>query len=91
MHYKLGQLDECMYFRISSCAADGHYDHVSAFISSNENDNTATAECHAFLCPKRKMVNNSSILAYHNTKAPLTVEYVSTIFSVTINYSGSKF
>ncbi|CAG0902863.1 unnamed protein product [Darwinula stevensoni] len=39
-------------FRISHCTADAHYDHVFAFLATNPNE---TTECHAFLCPKRKM------------------------------------
>lgn len=39
-------------YKISYCSADAHYDHVFAFIATNDND---TCECHAFLCPKRKM------------------------------------
>ncbi|KAK7865617.1 hypothetical protein R5R35_009784 [Gryllus longicercus] len=39
-------------YRISYCSADATYDHVFAFIATNSNE---TMECHAFLCPKRKM------------------------------------
>jgi len=39
-------------YQISFCSADGYYDHVFAFLANNPND---TMECHAFLCPKRKM------------------------------------
>lgn len=39
-------------YKISYCSADAHYDHVFAFIATDDND---TCECHAFLCPKRKM------------------------------------
>lgn len=39
-------------FRISYCSADATYDHVFAFIGTNANE---TLECHAYLCPKRKM------------------------------------
>ncbi|XP_042206034.1 low density lipoprotein receptor adapter protein 1-B-like isoform X2 [Homarus americanus] len=38
-------------YKISYCSADAHYDHVFAFIATNDNE---TCECHAFLCPKRK-------------------------------------
>jgi hypothetical protein len=46
-------------FRISYCSADATYDHVFALIATNKND---TLECHAFLCPKKKMVRFISIL-----------------------------
>ncbi|XP_045606366.1 low density lipoprotein receptor adapter protein 1-A [Procambarus clarkii] len=39
-------------YKISYCSADAHYDHVFAFIATNDND---TCECHAFLCSKRKI------------------------------------
>ncbi|XP_066993552.1 low density lipoprotein receptor adapter protein 1-A [Anabrus simplex] len=39
-------------YRISYCSADATYDHVFAFIATNSNE---TMECHAFLCPKRKL------------------------------------
>ncbi|XP_059476028.1 low density lipoprotein receptor adapter protein 1-B-like [Neocloeon triangulifer] len=39
-------------YRISYCSADATYDHVFAFIATNSNE---TMECHAFLCPKRKV------------------------------------
>ena len=41
------------FYRISYCSADATYDRVFAFIATNKNE---TLECHAFLCPKRKMV-----------------------------------
>ena len=45
-------------FRISYCSADATYDRVFAFIATNKNE---TLECHAFLCPKRKMVKIASL------------------------------
>ncbi|XP_044738001.1 low density lipoprotein receptor adapter protein 1-B-like isoform X2 [Chrysoperla carnea] len=39
-------------YRISYCSADASHDHVFAFIAANANE---TMECHAFLCPKRKV------------------------------------
>ncbi|KAG1683162.1 Low density lipoprotein receptor adapter protein 1-B [Nymphon striatum] len=39
-------------YRISYCSADANHDHVVAFISTDKNE---TLECHAFLCPKRKV------------------------------------
>ncbi|XP_071534344.1 uncharacterized protein [Panulirus ornatus] len=45
-------------YKISYCSADAHYDHVFAFIATNDND---TCECHAFLCPKRKMAQAVTI------------------------------
>ena len=42
-----------LHLRISYCSADATYDRVFAFIATNKNE---TLECHAFLCPKRKMV-----------------------------------
>ncbi|GFG29608.1 hypothetical protein Cfor_10436 [Coptotermes formosanus] len=43
---------EVSIYRISYCSADAAHDHVFAFIATNSNE---TMECHAFLCPKRKM------------------------------------
>ncbi|KAJ9581813.1 hypothetical protein L9F63_003882, partial [Diploptera punctata] len=43
---------EVSIYRISYCSADATHDHVFAFIATNSNE---TMECHAFLCPKRKM------------------------------------
>ncbi|XP_045139136.1 low density lipoprotein receptor adapter protein 1-B-like isoform X2 [Portunus trituberculatus] len=45
-------------YKISYCSADAHYDHVFAFIATNDNE---TCECHAFLCPKRKMAQAVTI------------------------------
>ena len=45
--------------RISYCSADAHYDHVFAFIATNDKDEL---ECHAFLCAKRKIVSKSKFL-----------------------------
>lgn len=49
-----------MYFfhRISYCSADATHDHVFAFIATNLNE---TMECHAFLCPKRKMAQTVTL------------------------------
>lgn len=41
-------------FRISYCSADAAHSQVFAFIATNPNE---TLECHAFLCPKRKVVS----------------------------------
>ncbi|KAF4518112.1 hypothetical protein B566_EDAN007813 [Ephemera danica] len=43
---------EVSIYRISYCSADANFDHVFAFIATNSNE---TMECHAFLCPKRKV------------------------------------
>ena len=40
--------------RISYCMADPTWDHVFSFISETE-AGAGQLECHAFLCPKRKM------------------------------------
>jgi low density lipoprotein receptor adapter protein 1 len=45
-------------FRISNCSADAAHDHVFAFVAKNTNE---TMECHAFLCPKRKIVSENKI------------------------------
>ena len=45
-------------FRISYCSADATHDHVFAFIATNMNE---TMECHAFLCPKRKMAQTVTL------------------------------
>ena len=58
--------------RISYCSADATYDRVFAFIATNKNE---TLECHAFLCPKRKMVSSSIICfldPYSHTFVPPT-------------------
>lgn len=44
--------------RISYCSADATHDHVFAFIATNMNE---TMECHAFLCPKRKMAQTVTL------------------------------
>ncbi|KAL2737203.1 low density lipoprotein receptor adapter protein 1-like isoform X1 [Vespula maculifrons] len=44
--------------RISYCSADATHDHVFAFIATNLNE---TMECHAFLCPKRKMAQTVTL------------------------------
>ncbi len=49
---------EVSIYRISYCSADATYDRVFAFISTNRNE---TLECHAFLCPKRKMVKSCMV------------------------------
>ncbi|GAB6032519.1 hypothetical protein CHUAL_011415 [Chamberlinius hualienensis] len=41
-------------YRISYCSADAYYNNVFAFIAVNLND---TLECHAFLCPKKKIAH----------------------------------
>ncbi len=60
-------------YRISYCSADATYDRVFAFISTNRNE---TLECHAFLCPKRKMVRNAAHLfkAFWREKGRRTLE-----------------
>ncbi|XP_050577925.1 low density lipoprotein receptor adapter protein 1-like isoform X1 [Bombus affinis] len=45
-------------YRISYCSADAAHDHVFAFIATNLNE---TMECHAFLCPKRKMAQTVTL------------------------------
>ncbi|XP_076161134.1 uncharacterized protein LOC143143602 isoform X2 [Ptiloglossa arizonensis] len=45
-------------YRISYCSADATHDHVFAFIATNMNE---TMECHAFLCPKRKMAQTVTL------------------------------
>ncbi|KAL0133441.1 hypothetical protein PUN28_000881 [Cardiocondyla obscurior] len=45
-------------YRISYCSADATHDHVFAFIATNLNE---TMECHAFLCPKRKMAHTVTL------------------------------
>ncbi|XP_043463558.1 low density lipoprotein receptor adapter protein 1-like [Leptopilina heterotoma] len=45
-------------YRISYCSADATHDHVFAFIATNFNE---TMECHAFLCPKRKMAQTVTL------------------------------
>ena len=47
------------YFRVNFCTADNAHEKVFAYIArSNEND---TMECHAFLCPKKKIVSTTSL------------------------------
>jgi len=41
-------------YRISYCSADAYYDHIFAFIAVNANE---SLECHAFLCPKKKIAH----------------------------------
>jgi low density lipoprotein receptor adapter protein 1 len=54
-HYLSNAATSVLFFcRISYCSADATYDHVFAFIATNSNE---TMECHAFLCPKRKVVS----------------------------------
>ncbi|XP_011506594.1 PREDICTED: low density lipoprotein receptor adapter protein 1-like [Ceratosolen solmsi marchali] len=45
-------------YRISYCSADGAHDHVFAFIATNPNE---TLECHAYLCPKRKVAQTVTL------------------------------
>jgi len=59
-------------YSISYCSADAHYGHVFAYIANNDND---TCECHAYLCPKRKMAQAVTVsiaqafeLAYESWK-----------------------
>lgn len=47
-----------LFSRISYCSADATHDHVFAFIATNLNE---TMECHAFLCPKRKMAQTVTL------------------------------
>lgn len=47
--------------RISYCTADKLHDKVFAYISQNTLN--GTLECHAYLCPKRKVVS----LNWHKT------------------------
>jgi hypothetical protein len=60
------------FLRISYCSADAAHDLVFAFIATNSNE---TMECHAFLCPKRKMVSENKF------------DYKATIFNITVLYS----
>uniref|UniRef100_A0A6B2EDD1 Putative low density lipoprotein receptor adapter protein 1 n=1 Tax=Phlebotomus kandelakii TaxID=1109342 RepID=A0A6B2EDD1_9DIPT len=62
-------------YRISYCSADATHDHVFAFVSSLENrdsgecsssssqssDTPSILECHAFLCPKRKVAQEVAL------------------------------
>lgn len=66
-------------YRISYCSADATYDRVFAFISTNRNE---TLECHAFLCPKRKMVRNAAHLfkAFWREKERRTLSRICLIF-----------
>jgi hypothetical protein len=59
-------------FRISYCSADATHDHVFAFIATNSNE---TLECHAFLCPKRKMVSENKLF-YNLTIFKITTYYI---------------
>merc|ERR1711892_1521118 len=45
-------------YRISYCSADATYDHVFSYIATNRNN---TMECHAYLCPKRKMAQSATL------------------------------
>lgn len=47
-----GKENEISIYRISYCSADATNSRVFAFIAANNNE---TMECHAFLCPKRKI------------------------------------
>ncbi|XP_068607829.1 low density lipoprotein receptor adapter protein 1b [Brachionichthys hirsutus] len=42
-------------YRISYCTADKMHDKVFAYIAQSQHNEAL--ECHAFLCPKRKLVN----------------------------------
>jgi len=43
-------------FRICFCTADRAHERVFAYVARNRENETM--ECHAFLCPKRKIVSN---------------------------------
>merc|ERR550519_239802 len=45
-------------YRVSYCSADLTYDHVFAFIVTNRD---GSLECHAFLCPKRKVAQAATL------------------------------
>ena len=45
-------------YRVSYCSADITYDHVFAFIATAHN---SSLECHAFLCPKRKVAQAATL------------------------------
>ncbi|XP_071452002.1 low density lipoprotein receptor adapter protein 1-like [Hetaerina americana] len=45
-------------YRISYCSADAAFNHVFAFIATNDNE---TMECHAFLCRKRKLAVSATL------------------------------
>ncbi|KAG7197829.1 hypothetical protein KM043_001643 [Ampulex compressa] len=45
-------------YRISYCSADATFAHVFGFIATNLNE---TMECHAFLCPKRKIAETVTL------------------------------
>ena len=45
-------------YRVSYCLADIIYDHVFAFIATAHN---SSLECHAFLCPKRKVAQAATL------------------------------
>ncbi|XP_044010389.1 low density lipoprotein receptor adapter protein 1-A-like isoform X2 [Aphidius gifuensis] len=67
-------------YKISYCSADATYDHVFAFIGTNANE---TLECHAYLCPKRKMAQvvtltvartfNSAYESWQKTQANMKI------------------
>ena len=46
------------FVRISYCSTDTAHNSVFAFIATNKND---TLECHAFLCPHRKMAQAATL------------------------------
>ncbi|XP_059618161.1 low density lipoprotein receptor adapter protein 1-B-like [Phlebotomus argentipes] len=50
-------------YRISYCSADATHDHVFAFVSSlsEVSETPALLECHAFLCPKRKVAQEVAL------------------------------
>ena len=55
-------------YRVSYCLADIIYDHVFAFIATAHN---SSMECHAFLCPKRKVAKAATLTtAQVNTSTP---------------------
>ena len=51
------RLDVSIY-RVSYCSTDTFHSSVFAFIATNRND---TMECHAFVCPHRKMVQAATL------------------------------
>ena len=51
------RLDVSIY-RVSYCSTDTSHSSVFAFIATNRND---TLECHAFVCPHRKMVQAATL------------------------------
>lgn len=46
------------FFRISNCSTDSTHPQIFSFISTDVND---ILECHAFLCPKRKIAETVTL------------------------------